>query len=325
MKTFETINILCATDENYAPYCGIMLTSLFYSNRDCHFNVYVFIDGDFSETNKKKYYRLGQKYKNTINLMKIDNSMIEKFPINPGHITRPTYYRFLVAELLPEDIHKVLYLDCDIAVVGDIKPLWNVDLIDKAIAGARGYGNWENEPSCERLGIDFSVGYFNAGVLVINLDYWRCNHVAESLIDFVVSNYDNKSCFLLMDQDILNSVLQNKKVFFPDRYNFRVCVFLKKFWMNYSGNQRNNYLEECGKVSVVHYASREKPWNYRSYGGPFFSEWEKYRRKSMWKNSRDIKPLKKHVKYMIKKYLLPKLFRSLHSEWVVLAENKMYY
>ena len=49
----ETINILCATDNNYAPYCGIMLTSLFDSNRDCHFVVYIFQDGSMSEVNKK--------------------------------------------------------------------------------------------------------------------------------------------------------------------------------------------------------------------------------------------------------------------------------
>ena len=49
----ERINILCATDNNYAPYCGIMLTSLFESNRDCGFNVFVFVDGCLSNANQK--------------------------------------------------------------------------------------------------------------------------------------------------------------------------------------------------------------------------------------------------------------------------------
>lgn len=125
----ETINILCATDNNYAPYCGIMLTSLFESNKDCHFVVYVFEDGSLTEENVKKYHILAQKYGNEIVLKTIDEFMVRTFPINIcSHITLPTYYRILAAKLLPKEMRKVIYLDCDIIVNGAINPFWNVNL-----------------------------------------------------------------------------------------------------------------------------------------------------------------------------------------------------
>ena len=145
MKNFEErVNVLCATDNNYAPYCGIMLTSLFESNRDSKFRVFVFVDGCLSENNSRKYDRLARRYYADINLVPIDNQLLGEIPVNhqigvDNHVwvTLPTYYRLLAADLLPQDVHKVLYLDCDIVVVGDVKPLWNVDLSGKAMAGVR--------------------------------------------------------------------------------------------------------------------------------------------------------------------------------------------
>ena len=72
----DIINILCATDNNYAPFCGIMLTSLFESNKDCHFDVYVLIDNDVSTLSRNKFSKLGEKYGNGVNLMTVDNSIL---------------------------------------------------------------------------------------------------------------------------------------------------------------------------------------------------------------------------------------------------------
>lgn len=319
MDNNETINILCATDENYAPYCGIMLTSLFDSNRDCHFNVYVFIDGNFSDTNKEKYYRLGQKYKNAINLMKIDNSMIEAFPMTSYHITRPTYYRLLVTELLPINIHRVLYLDCDLIVVGDIKSLWNVDLCGGAIAGV---SECTPDCHCSRLEYPVTFGYFNAGVMVIDLDYWRENKTFEKLCMF---SSQSGSKLELYDQDILNGYLFDKKQLLPARFNFIVGLYYASPWNSFTKEKRDYYHSECSKVVIIHYAGPVKPWNYKLYGGPFLSEWEKYRWKSLWRDCRDIKPLKKHIRYMVKRYLFSGLFRKQHSGWVLVPENERFF
>lgn len=306
------------------PYCGIMLTSLFESNKDCHFVVYVFEDGSVTEENVRKYQRLASKYGNEIVLKTIDESMVKGFPTVEGWVTLPTYYRLLAPEILPVDIGKIIYFDVDIIVKGDIKPLWKVDLDGTAIAGSRRASNWRDISFSERLGYNSFDEYFNAGVLVINLDFWRANSISEALLDYIRLNIGDKSKLLYMDQDALNVVLHDKKVFFPERYNFRPSIFMKNYWIDFSEDQLHHYFVECKSATVIHY-SGGKPWNYRSYGGPFFSEWEYYRRKSLWRDCRNIKLLKKHVKHMVKLYLFPGLFRKQNPEWIVLPENKKYY
>lgn len=321
MNNADTINILCDTDENYAPYCGIMLTSLFESNRDCHFNVFVLVDGTFSDDNVKKYNLLGKKYGNEVVLKTVEESMVKGFPTVEGWVTLPTYYRLLAPELLPEDISKIIYFDSDIIVKGDIKPLWNVNLDGMAIACSRRMVDWRDKSFSERLGYNSYDEYFNAGVLVINLDFWRTNGITNALLDYIRINIGNKSKLLYMDQDALNVVLHDKKIFFQERYNFRVTIFLKRFWMDLSEGQMHHYIVECKSAAIIHYTG-EKPWNYKKYGGPFFYDWENYRRKSYWRNRCDIKTLKGYIKHMTKRYVFPKMFRSQHPEWVVLSENK---
>lgn len=319
MDNSNTINILCATDENYAPYCGIMLTSLFESNRDCHFNVFVLVDGTFSDDNVKKYNLLGKKYGNEVVLKTVEESMVKGFPTVEGWVTLPTYYRLLASEMLPEDISKIIYFDGDIIVKGDIKPLWNVNLDGMAIACSRRMVDWRDKSFSERLGYNSYDEYFNAGVLVINLDFWRTNGITNALLDYIRINIGNKSKLLYMDQDALNVVLHDKKFFFPERYNFHGSIFLKRYWMDFSEDQLHHYFVEYKSAVVIHYTGG-KPWDYKRHGGPFFSDWEKYRRKSLWRDCRNTKPFGKHVKHLIKRYLFPKLFRSQHSEWVMQPE-----
>ena len=314
----ETINILCATDENYAPYCGIMLTSLFESNKDCYFVVYIFQDGSVTEVNVRKYERLAEKYGNEIVLKTIDESVVKGFSIDENsYITIPTYYRLLAATLLPANINKVIYLDCDIVVVDSIKPLWDVNLEGKALAVCE---DCDYQCHSKRMNLgEFS--YFNAGVMVINLDYWRKHDLSLKFKNF---NFDHPIGLLLMDQDILNGVCFDEKVWLPVRYNYMVSYFVKVLWTVYSEEKRRYYLNECNRAVVLHYAV-EKPWNYRIYGGPFFSIWEKHRKKSLWRDCRNIKPFKKHIKHTVKRYLFPKSFRSQYPGWVVSSENEKYY
>jgi len=323
MDKRETINILCATDNNYAPYCGIMLTSLFDSNRDCHFVVYVFEDGSVTGENVKKYQRLAKKYGNEIVLKTIDESMVKGFPVNEKtHITLPTYFRLLAADLLPKEINKIIYLDCDVVVVGDIKLLWNVKLDGFALAGVKSCLESFADMKCNSLGYSGLYGYFNAGVLVYNLNCWRQFVLSKVIFEYIDIHYNNLP---LMDQDALNGALFDLKKTLLERFNFMTWYFKREIWENYSKERQQYILSESHEAVVVHYVGDIKPWNYRRYGGPFFSVWEKYRRKSLWRECCDIKPLKKRVKHMVKRYLFPKLFRSQHTEWVVLPENKRFF
>ena len=318
------ISVLCATDNNYAPYCGIMLTSLFESNKDCRFQVFVFVDGVVSESNSRKFRGLGEKYNSEVNLVNIDNRMLEDFPVNSQRdvdnhvwVTLPTYYRLLAARLLPPTVHRVLYLDCDVAVVGDIKPFWNLDLSGKAIAGIT---DCDGQGNGSRLGLPPECVYINAGVALYNLDYWRENHVEDAFFGYI---RDNGSRLLLMDQDVVNGVLHDKMSVVSERYNMQVAFFSPMFWNQYSETERERILDENKAAVVIHYCGGIKPWDFRYYGCPYYAEWERFRKMSLWRKSHVTRPKGMYFKFLLRKHLFSrKLKQKRQSAWVVIPENR---
>jgi len=320
----EKINVLCATDDKYAPYCGIMLTSLFECNKDCRFIVFVFVDGCFSEANHKKFKKLEQRYDCEVNLVTIDDRLLEKCPVNKQRnvgnhewVSKPTYYRLLSSEILPEEIQKVIYLDCDIAVVGDIKPLWNTDISGKAMAGVV---DCDEEKNRIRLGLPSQYTYVNAGMALYNLEYWRQHSISTRFFEFIREHEEE---LLLMDQDVVNGVLCDKMILVSERYNFQVAFFVKRFWKSYPEDFRQRLLKENKEISIVHYVGEMKPWDFKYYGFPYYEIWNKNRKKSFWKQSHITSPFGSYIRFLLKRVLCStSLKRKRQSIWVVIPENK---
>ena len=290
----ERINILCATDNNYAPYHGVMLTSLFINNRDSQFDVYMLMDDTWDDSETSKFVQLCAKYDSEFHLIKVDNSVIKDFP-QREHITLPTYYRLLACELLPKTIHKILLLDGDIIIRGDIRPLWNINLEGYAFAGVEDMDSITGD-CFSRLGYDCEFGYYNAGVSLYNFDYWRDNHVSEQLVELIRTQPDRMKW---MDQDAVNFLLHDKRYKLPLRYNFQVYYLDHTWWDLYSDDFHKEIESECQSAIIIHYNGRLKPWSFRYNGFPFARLWKHYQRLSLWEikdNSSWFKRFKRCVK-----------------------------
>ena len=310
------INIVCSTDNRFAPYCGVMLTSLFENNRKSKLSVYVLVDELFSKCNRQKYLQLGKKYNQNLHIVTVDKNLTEDFPINHSfyRITLPTYYRLMASRLLPDEVSKAIYLDGDLIVTGSLESMWAIDIEGKAIAGVRdAWMTFENN-SFDHLEYDREQGYFNAGVVILNLDYWRQHHTESQLIDFIQKRHNNLP---YMDQDVLNGVLHNNKVWLPERYNLMTKNLMKAYWVDYPDHYHNTLMEELRQVVIVHYCGKIKPWHYRYDGGPFHKEWEHYRRLSPYKHCRIRKPVIKYLKRRVKDLLFPtKRQKRIAATWI---------
>lgn len=296
------INILCATDDKYVPYCGVMLTSVFENNKDRKVNAYIMIDNPLSA---ESVYRLNQieiKYNQTIKFCNVDKSFFEKFPIkgdDKKHLSIVTYYRLYAADLLPLNVDKILYLDCDVIVNGSVGNLFDMNWENYAI-GTISDMCVEWQEYYDRLQYDKKYGYFNAGVVLLNLDYWRKNNIAQQCFDYLFANYDKTEN---NDQDVMNVVLRKVKKNLPITYNFQIQLKMPYFFNTFSKEMQEE-IKGIKEPLIIHYASELKPWMAYYYSYPFYNIWQQYKKISPWKNMNDILPKKRKLVALTKRYIL---------------------
>lgn len=284
----EKINILCSADNNYAAYCGIMLTSLYESNRDCDIEVYLLTDG-LNEKELDRFRQFEKRYNTTINIITVRRESFKHCPVREGdHVSLTAYYRIACAELLPEDMHKILYLDCDIMVKCDLCALWNYDVTGKAMGVVLDGWHIANE---ERLKFEPKT-YFNSGVLLINLDYFRDYDISQKCMRYI---NDYPEIIKLHDQDALNIVCHEDLLYLPLKYNFQTSFLrIKKTYDETLFGEIKTALDE--RDLMVHFDAFPKPWNkYLYVEHPFTKEWRRYRNLSFWPNALLTKPSIKQI------------------------------
>ena len=294
----KNMNILCATDEKYAPYCGVMLTSFLENHKSFHTEVHIIVKSRLKA--EKKLKRLEKRYDVEVNIIEFPFiDVVSTIDICHEYLTVETLYRLFVTDILPKELDRVLYLDCDIIVDSDVSELFSMDLdgISALVAVDTPWHTMVSHP--KRLGYPEEKGYFNAGVMMINLEYWREHNISSQCYAFLKKNFRNLSLF---DQDVLNVILLYSKKYVSLTYNFQHTAVLKEYYDLY--DEETKAVVSSQKPKIIHYTTRMKPWLLYSYGGPFCAVWRRYKRRSMWWHLMDILPKEKPFNYFIKRYFL---------------------
>lgn len=278
-KHMENINIVIASDNNYAQHLGIAIISVLENNDTKENLIFHILDNGISGEQKEKIISIEKKYQTKIIFYKIDASLLNNLP-EIGHLTKATYLRLFITEILPSDINKIIYLDCDLIILKNIKELYYQDLKQFSLAAIR------DVKAKEILRIYFYPGlksYFNAGVLLINLQAWREKDIISQFLKFL-DNYKNE--ISTADQDILNCLFKDDWLEINNKFN----LDLK--------HQPINALPKQETV-ILHYSDKIKPWSY-FYCGKNKKYYFKYLANSPWA---DFKYKDKNLKNAIKKYL----------------------
>lgn len=215
------LNVVFASDDNYASFLSIAMNSLLMHNENDFdkINIYVLDDG-ISENNKNKIQKIITNYSATLtfietkNLNEMDITILGlKRNLNNSSLT--TYARLFLSSLLPKNINKVLYLDCDSLIVDSFKEIWDLDLSNYPCAAVI---DGTNTAVKEKLGFSRDEYYINAGVLLINLKKWREDKIEEQFIQFMT---DNQNKFYQHDQGIINNIFRNQIKIIEPKYNLQ--------------------------------------------------------------------------------------------------------
>ena len=280
----QPYNILCATDDNYVLYCGIMLTSLFENNQEDDIDVYLLTEG-ISKENNETLQMLANKYGKNIIPILVDNEILGKCPIRIGdHVSIATYYRLLAPYLLPKNIEKILYIDCDIIINGNLSSLYEINIEDHPAAMCKDEAFFIDE-KYERLDYSKEYSYKNAGVALLNIQYWRENDLADKCLEYI-SKYPERVKF--HDQDTLNALLHKDIISLPIKYNLQTGFLLTDYTKNYK-NEFDEIIEAAKSPVIIHFTGVNKPW-YKGSRHPFCNRFMHYRNISYWHSH----PLKQH-------------------------------
>lgn len=289
------MDIVVCTDHRFVMPTGVMMYSVCCNNPDVEVTVHVLIDETVTAKDKEDMIATISRFpKGKAVFYEVDLSLLPAFPSlekRPGAISKAAYYRLMLSEILPESIHKVLYMDGDLIVRGSLSPLWDTDITDCALAAATDGLSGDIE-IFNRLRIPIEKGYFNSGVLLVNLDYWRQHAVINEFYDFIKNRAED---IALWDQDVLNYVFQDHKTSFPIKYNLTSGYLFKKPLFDYWKHEKE--LSEALKNPVVVHFAGEKPWSvYQRARHPFSSTWTFYQDQTMWAGvTWESRPLKLRV------------------------------
>lgn len=128
------MNITICIDNNFIMQAVFLLTSIIHTNKNIPLTVFVFSE-NLNETSKNKLSTITENTNVNLVFKKIDLADLPPLPLKgKEHITVATYYRLLIPYLLPEDVEKILYLDCDMLVLDSITDFYNIDLSKTNVA-----------------------------------------------------------------------------------------------------------------------------------------------------------------------------------------------
>lgn len=260
------MNILTAINKKYLPYFAAMVRS-FADNNPGEHTVYIAtkeVTGADLEA-----YRPYIPGRVRFCPVAFCEDILEGAPTEKRW-PKEIYYRIFAAEYLPESVDRVLYLDSDIIVKGDISGLYDIPFEDNFfVATTNVHSPFLKWFLRVKNGADRGTVYVNTGVLLMNLEKLRREQSREEVLGYIARR---KFFLTLPDQDVI-STLYGHKIKIEDGYVYNLNERKIRGW-----NRRHRGDGKIGKdwvdkrAKIIHYIGRNKPWKekYRGILKPYY-------------------------------------------------------
>lgn len=209
-NNLKVIPIFFAVDDGYVPFLAVALESLIRNSSKNYYYAIKILYTNIEERNKKK---IAKYERDNVKIEFVDlNYYIEEVKdklYTRDYYTNTTYFRLFIPNLYPQ-YDKALYLDSDIVVLGDIADLYNIEIGDNLIAAAPDdviQNNKVFQEYAERVvGVSKYQNYFNAGILLMNLDEMRRFDFQEKFLYLL----EQIKFTVAQDQDYLNRLCKGR-------------------------------------------------------------------------------------------------------------------
>lgn len=264
----NNVPVVFAANNFYAPYLSALLQSIKeHSSKTNNYDLLI-LNKDISLDNQKILRQQIAAENFSLRFIDVKKQMqnYTKLPLR-GHFKEETYFRLLLPDILP-DYNKILYLDSDMVVCADIAELFAEDTTGYLLAACKDadtaglYNGFE--PNKKQymdtvLKIKKPYEYFQAGVILFNLEEFRKTYTAENMMRFAMSYQ-----WELLDQDVLNYLAQGKTKFVNMEWNVMMdwrgqriekIISLAPYYLY------DEYMRARKQPKIIHYAGPDKPWH----------------------------------------------------------------
>lgn len=260
----KNITVVCAADNNYAMPVAVTACSILkHLPPEQALNLYI-LDAGIESINVKKILKSLDLSRCEVNFINTKDQFKE-VPTS-DHFTEAIFHRLLIPQLLSQDLHKAIYLDCDLLVLSDLSMLWNIDIGDKHLLAVQDFTIKtiaKGVKDYQLLGIPPDCKYFNSGVLVFNLDKWREFDTSSKIIEYVCKP---RKSILFGDQEALNAILWDKWQELEPKWNrqFKSDVEEDRKLVDLLTERygEDASLEIANNPYIIHFIQDTKPWQY---------------------------------------------------------------
>ncbi len=240
----NAIHILYAMSDKKGTYAKFLGSSMFsvMENTEARLAFHIFEDGTLSEENRTKLQEIVRGHRQTLKIYNVKQQLADVWQraaeiftkaTSSARYTEAALYRLVAPRVLPENIHRLIYLDADTIVHLDIRSLWQERLGLSGMGAVREhtilshYHAASDQDVCdvpiyERMkshGVNLKT-CFNSGVLLMDLEALRKRgDILLPGLRFLAQYADETDFF---DQDILNLFFARDLTPLPYHYNILV-------------------------------------------------------------------------------------------------------
>lgn len=243
MKNKNVIPIFFAVDDGYIPFLAVSLKSVIDNASEENEYKIKILYTNVSEENmvKIKNYKSQNIDIEFVDVKKQLEAIKDKL-YTRNYFSNTTYYRLFIPEMYPE-YKKAVYIDSDTICLKDIADLYNIEIGENLIAGTpdgviQAIDVFQDY--VERVvGVSDYNKYFNAGIIVMNLEELRKYRFEEKFIYML----ERVKFEVAQDQDYMN----------------RLCKGRVKL-LDFSWNRMPVMGKQEGEINIIHYNLGAKPW-----------------------------------------------------------------
>lgn len=249
------ISIAYAPDDNYVNQTVVSMKSALEHNEQVEFIIM------YSKLSAESMQKLGA-VGGSLRLIKMDESQFADLTLSKW-VTVQAWFRIKLPDLC-KDLDKVLYLDCDTLIRGNLDELFSLDLTGKYLAGVKDV--WGVSKYVKRLGMKSGV-YVNSGMLLFNCDYCRKEHFFDKVVEFAKNN---TKIIEFCDQDSINKVVDEYKLVISPKYNL-MDTWWRGGYYEFEGEEETEYLQAKENPIIAHLTGLKPA--FKGCGNKFKDEW----------------------------------------------------